>query len=90
MDRVAHAGHQLSDDKAREMLQTALAINPEGIDPNYFLGDLLYRKGDYDGARDALGLPPDRFAVVVTGSFVVAAMGASTPQRSVRSKPPPV
>jgi tetratricopeptide (TPR) repeat protein len=43
-----------SDDKAREMLQTALAINPEGIDPNYFLGDLLYRKGDYDGARQAL------------------------------------
>ena len=43
-----------SDDKAREMLQAALAINPEGIDPNYFLGDFLYRKGDYDGARQAL------------------------------------
>ena len=26
-----------------------------GIDPNYFLGDFLYRKGDYDGAREALG-----------------------------------
>jgi tetratricopeptide (TPR) repeat protein len=40
--------------KARELLQKALAINPDGIDPNYFLGDYLYRKGDYDGARQAL------------------------------------
>jgi tetratricopeptide (TPR) repeat protein len=43
------------DEKARELLQQALAINPQGMDPNYFLGDLLYRKGDYDGARQALG-----------------------------------
>ncbi|HEX6320343.1 MAG TPA: tetratricopeptide repeat protein [Burkholderiales bacterium] len=43
------------DGKARALLQQALAINPQGIDPNYFLGDLLYRKGDYDGARQALG-----------------------------------
>jgi tetratricopeptide (TPR) repeat protein len=43
-----------SDDKAREMLHKALAINPDGIDPNYFLGEFLYRKGDYEGARQAL------------------------------------
>ena len=43
------------DRKARELLQQALAINPEGIDPNFFLGDYLYRKGDYEGARQALG-----------------------------------
>ena len=42
------------DKKARELLDQALAINPNGIDPNYFLGDFLYRKGDYDGARAAL------------------------------------
>ena len=42
------------DKKARELLQQALAINPEGIDPNFFLGDYLYRKGDYAGARQAL------------------------------------
>jgi tetratricopeptide (TPR) repeat protein len=42
------------DGKAREMLEQALALNPDGIDPNYFLGDFLYRKGDYDGARKAL------------------------------------
>ena len=42
------------DQKARDLLQKALAINPDGMDPNFFLGDLLYRKGDYDGARQAL------------------------------------
>ena len=44
-----------NDEKARELLVKALEINPDGIDPNYFLGDFLYRKGDYDGARQALG-----------------------------------
>ena len=43
------------DRRARELLQQALAINPDGIDPNFFLGDYLYRKGDYEGARQALG-----------------------------------
>ena len=42
------------DKKAMEMLESALAINPEGIDPNFFMGDFLYRKGDYEGARRAL------------------------------------
>ena len=42
------------DAKARALLQQALALNPQGIDPNYFMGDFLYRKGDYDGARQAL------------------------------------
>lgn len=42
------------DKKAMEMLQAALAVNPNGIDANYFMGDLLYRKGDYSGARAAL------------------------------------
>lgn len=43
-----------SDDKARQLLDKALAMNPDGIDPNFFLGDFLYRKGDYEGARRAL------------------------------------
>ena len=42
------------DSKARDLLQQALALNPDGIDPNFFLGDYLYRKGDYAGARQAL------------------------------------
>ena len=43
-----------SDDKARELLQKALALNPDGIDSNYFYGDFLARQGDRDGARRAL------------------------------------
>ena len=42
------------DQKARELLEKALALNPDGIDSNYFYGDFLYRKGDRDGARRAL------------------------------------
>jgi Tfp pilus assembly protein PilF len=29
------------EDKARELLQRALAINPLGVDPNYYYGELL-------------------------------------------------
>ncbi|HEU4442859.1 MAG TPA: tetratricopeptide repeat protein [Burkholderiales bacterium] len=43
-----------NDDKARELLDKAIALNPDGIDSNYFLGDFLYRKGDTEGARRAL------------------------------------
>jgi len=42
------------DEKAHALLERALSINPEGIDPNYFLGDYLYRQRDFDGARRAL------------------------------------
>ncbi len=34
------------DDKARDYLQKALAINPNGIDSNYFYGDFLLDQGD--------------------------------------------
>ncbi len=43
-------------DKARELLGRALAINPRGIDPNFFMGDFLYRTGDYEGAKRSLEL----------------------------------
>jgi tetratricopeptide (TPR) repeat protein len=42
------------DKKAHEMLEAGLAVNPSGIDANYFMGDYLFRKGDYAGARAAL------------------------------------
>jgi tetratricopeptide (TPR) repeat protein len=42
------------DKKAREMLEAALKVNPDGIDPNYFYGDFLFRKGDYANAKKAL------------------------------------
>ena len=42
------------DEKAEAMLKTALAINPNGIDPNYFYGDVLARKKRYREAKAAL------------------------------------
>ena len=42
------------DRKALELLQKGLALNPNGIDPNYFHGDYLFRQGDYVGAEQAL------------------------------------
>ena len=42
------------DKKALEFLKKGLAINPDGIDPNYFYGDFLFRKGDYTEAEHAL------------------------------------
>jgi tetratricopeptide (TPR) repeat protein len=48
--------------KARAYLQKALAVNPTGIDQNYFYADFLYRQGDMAGAvaaaRRALAAPP--------------------------------
>ena len=51
------------DDKlALEFLNKGLAQNPNGIDPNYFYADYLFRKGDLDGAekaaKKALAAPP--------------------------------
>ena len=43
-----------SDKKAKEYLEKALAINPDGIDPNYFYGEFLYDEDDYAGARKHL------------------------------------
>lgn len=41
-------------DKAREHLNRALALNPRGIDSNFFMGDFLYRNGEYEKARASL------------------------------------
>lgn len=43
------------DDKtAEEYLKTGLGINPNGIDPNYFYGDFLYKKGRFAESEAAL------------------------------------
>ncbi|AUN95184.1 tetratricopeptide repeat protein [Pseudazoarcus pumilus] len=42
------------DQRAEEMLRKALAINPDGIDPNFFYGDFLIEQQRYDEARAAL------------------------------------
>jgi tetratricopeptide (TPR) repeat protein len=49
-------------DKAAEFLNKALALNPDGMDPNYFLGELLYQQGEYPRSlqhlQKALAAPP--------------------------------
>lgn len=42
------------DDKAEALLKKALAINPDGIDPNFFYGDFLQRQGRTAEALTAL------------------------------------
>ena len=42
------------DDRARQLLQEALAIDPNGLDANYFYGDFLLDQGDTAGARSHL------------------------------------
>lgn len=38
------------DDKARDLLQRGLQLDPDGIDANFFYGDYLLEDGDYQGA----------------------------------------
>ena len=33
-------------DKATDFLHKALELNPDGMDPNYFIGELLYEQGE--------------------------------------------
>lgn len=51
-----------SNKKAKEHLERALAMNPEGIDPNYFMAEFLVERGKSDQARRyllaALDAPP--------------------------------
>ena len=48
--------------KAREYLQHALAINPDGVDPNFFYGEFLLEQDEYGQAlqhlQKALQAPP--------------------------------
>ena len=40
--------------KAREYLEKAVKLNPNGIDPNYFYGDFLMEQGEYAKSREYL------------------------------------
>lgn len=42
------------DDQARHYLEMSLNLNPNGIDPNFFYGDFLMKKGDYAQAIPVL------------------------------------
>lgn len=39
------------DDDAKIMLEKAIAMNPNGIDPNYFYGEFLFDERDYEKAK---------------------------------------
>ncbi|KPL68463.1 hypothetical protein SZ64_10295 [Erythrobacter sp. SG61-1L] len=41
-------------DRARQLLKEALALDPNGLDANYFYGDYLLDQGDKAGARSYL------------------------------------
>ncbi|MEJ2393814.1 MAG: hypothetical protein P8Z77_03370 [Candidatus Thiodiazotropha sp.] len=41
------------DDKAESYLKKALAVNPDGMDPNYFYGDYLLQEKEYAEAAAA-------------------------------------
>jgi len=43
-----------SDKKARNYLEKALQVNPNGIEANYFYGDFLYEEGEYEKALQTL------------------------------------
>ena len=42
------------DDMARALLEKALAMDPDGLDINYFYGDFLMEQDEYQKARDVL------------------------------------
>lgn len=42
------------DEQAEVLLKKALTMNPDGIDPNYFYGDYLFREKRYSEAKDVL------------------------------------
>jgi tetratricopeptide (TPR) repeat protein len=41
-------------DKANDYLRKAIELNPDGIDPNYFIGELLYEEGEYSRSMQHL------------------------------------
>ena len=49
-------------DRARQYLTRALSVNPNGIEPNYFMADFLVHQSDYAQAipylHRAMGAPP--------------------------------
>jgi tetratricopeptide (TPR) repeat protein len=50
------------EEKASDFLNKALALNPDGMDPNYFFAELLYEQGEYSRSmqhlQKALAAPP--------------------------------
>ena len=43
-----------NDKKARQLLEKAVSINPDGLDSNYFYADFMIREKEYAKAKAAL------------------------------------
>jgi len=52
--KVPRFGSFGDHDKAREYLERALKINPDGIDPNFFMGEFLAERGEQAKALEYL------------------------------------
>ena len=52
--KVPRFGSFGDHDKAREYLERALKVNPDGIDPNFFYGELMLEQGNYAKAVEHL------------------------------------
>ena len=50
--KVPRFGSFGDHDKAREYLERALKVNPNGIDQNYFYADFLFERGEYAKALE--------------------------------------
>jgi tetratricopeptide (TPR) repeat protein len=50
------------ENQAADYLRKALVLNPDGMDPNYFIGELLFEQGEYSRSlqhlQAALAAPP--------------------------------
>jgi tetratricopeptide (TPR) repeat protein len=60
--KVPRFGSFGDHDKARDYLERALRVNPDGIDPNFFYGEFLLERGEKNKAAEylkkALAAPP--------------------------------
>ena len=73
------------DNAARQMLETALKINPDGIDANYFYGEFLMRHNRADDALIYFGYP----LKAGQAGNAKPQLGANTRQAGAwRSRPP--
>jgi tetratricopeptide (TPR) repeat protein len=50
--KVPRFGSFGDHDKARDYLERALKVNPDGIDPNFFMGELMVERGDHAKALE--------------------------------------
>lgn len=79
-----------SDKNAKQMLEKALSINPQGIDPNYFYAEFLTEERDYKAAMSYIekakqAAPrPDRLSADKGRMLEIAALEAKVAKKLKR------